>query len=149
MPSPVAVDITALAALIAYLMTIIMQVVKPLVELIPGMLLPKNQVLHDSVLRLLLGLGNFGLLLLAAHSLPGAFAGWQWWDFVALAFGQSVVGHVTYQTTIAGKTDIPSVNPALDPLSGLSGALTPSEPVDALASQPVVPVIPRAGDTAS
>lgn len=116
------VDLTALAGLFALVTTNLVQLVKPLIEGIPGIMAPKNAALHDSVLRLAQYLINLALLLAAFYTVPSAFVGLSWFDLLAIAFGQAIVSHVTYATTTAGKVDAPTATP----LAGtVADAVTP------------------------
>lgn len=150
-------DIVGLVALFTLVSTLLMQVVKPLVELIPGINAPANQAAHDGALRLLLGAINFGFLLLAARSLPSAFVGLQWWDLLALALNQSVLSHATYRITTAGKVDTGAgvmastgAGAAFTPFrrssapEGTTDTVTPIDPSRVDADAPVdVPIVPR------
>ena len=101
------VDVAAVAALFSTVVTVLMQLgLKTLLEQLPGIMLPKNQALHDAVLRLVvLGL-NAGLLVAAAQTTP-VFSGLAWYDLLALAFGQGLVSHGIYTVATQGKIDAP------------------------------------------
>jgi hypothetical protein len=121
--------------MLSLITTMIVQLLKPLVELIPGLTDSKNQVAHDNLLRVLQIAMNFGLLLLAANSLPSAFAGLQWWDMLAIAAGQSVLSHVSYKVVSGGSSGSGPAEPIVDyPPPGVIGSDTSADHI---------PTVPR------
>lgn len=92
------VDLVTLSGTLSLVTMVVVQLIKPAVERIPHIDEEGNKALHDNILRALQYGLNFGLLLLAAHNAPAAFAGFQWYDLLSEAFGQSVVSHVAYKS---------------------------------------------------
>lgn len=97
-----AVDLVSLGAMFSLIATLLLQLLKPVIELIPNINLKANQAAHDNLLRLVQYLINFGLLLLASRTAPSVFAGLQWWDLVSLSIGQGILSHVTYSLVSQG-----------------------------------------------
>lgn len=101
------IGVAGFASLIALIATNAMQLLKPLIELIPGILLAKYREAHDALLQLVTWGVNFGLLLIAAHFATSIFTGVPWWVLLLSATGQTLAGHVTYRNALRGKIDAP------------------------------------------
>lgn len=108
-----AIDIASLGTFMATVTMIVLQTVKPLYDKLPGITLASNQVLHDNLLRALQYGINFGLLMAVQRVAPaGTFAGWQFYDFLALAIGQAGLSHIIYQSGSQGSSPlIPDTTP--------------------------------------
>lgn len=122
--------IAGLAAMVSYFTTNAMQLIKPFIELIPGIMLKKNQAVHDNLIRLVqIGI-NLGATALLAVTTP-LYRGMPWWSVVLIGLGQATASHVTYALTSTGGS------PMLDdPVLSI-----PSDPVTVSAS--AIPTIPR------
>lgn len=97
------VTVTGLAALVALFTVNAVQYIKPFVELIPGIMLPKNKLIHDNLLRLIqIGI-NVGVTALLAISTP-LYAGIPWWQIALIGLGQATGSHLTYATANTSST---------------------------------------------
>jgi hypothetical protein len=92
-------DVATLAAFLTGVVTILLQILKPLLEALPFM--QHNEPVHDSMLRLTNLALQAGLLVLVKLTVPG-FALLTWLDILALAFGQGMLAHAGYQLVRAG-----------------------------------------------
>ncbi len=104
------VDLVALSGFLATVTLLLVQLVKPWIDRIPGITLDKNKDAHDSLLRIVQYALNFGLLEAASVTVPRAFSGLVWFDLLGLAFGQAIFSHVTYKLTTGEKITTPTVN---------------------------------------
>lgn len=135
-----AIDIAALTATMATLTMMLVQLVKPFYEKLPGITMASNQLLHDNGLRLLQYAINFGLLMLVQWKAPaGTFAGWQWWDFVMLSMGQALFSHGVF--AIGNQPSNAQSNGAAT--TNLMDTAAPTAISDPIAMTTDLPVAPR------
>lgn len=125
-------DLISMGSLFALISTLVVQMVKPVYDKIPGITMKSNQTTHDNGLRLIQYAINFGLLYAASLTLPSAFAGLYWWDLVAISIGQGILSHFTYKTLSTGSSDLTDdITPGATSLNqGLLDRLTFNQPSD-------------------
>jgi hypothetical protein len=95
-------DSVGLSGTLATVTVLLLQFLKPFVELIPGITLAVHRDVHDNLLRALQFLINLGLLLAAQAFIPGAYVGVTLLGMVLTVLGQFGFSELTYQQASKG-----------------------------------------------
>jgi hypothetical protein len=132
------VDIVGLSAALSTATLLIVQYLKPLIELIPGLTLDQNKLVHDRVFQGLQFLINLGLLLAAQAYIPGSpYAGYNIVQLVLVLLGQAGLSEFTYKKVSPGGT------PGVQSGTGTGTTTTQTMAKTSPTSTPIV--IPRSG----
>lgn len=126
---------------LANLTVLIIQFVKPFIELIPGITLAQNKTAHDNLIRLIQFLVNLALLLLVQAFIPGVYDGVTLLGFIVTLIGQPLISELTYQQTSKGGSPTSTVT-LLSTNTG-AGTATVTATTTTIPTVPPLPTIPK------